>query len=255
MRKNVLRTILAATALASIAAASASALKIEIDKTLVSATLSVAPRELPARGNAPVEVGSVTRIKSSDGSAPLVLSEILFMFDKHGSVDTKGLPVCTAAKLAETTPPVARKRCAGAIVGTGTGRAEVRLPGQAPTEINSPLTFFNAPPIKGRPSLLIHAYERVPAPRAVLVPVAIERISHGRYGFQVDIEVPEIAGGYGAATLAEATIGKTWKRGGRTVGYVNAHCAGGRLQVNGKIRTEDGSVFPGTLTSPCNVGD
>lgn len=138
MRKNVLRTFLAAIALALIGAVSASALKFEIDKTLVSATLSVAPRELPARGNAPVEVSSVTRIKTGDGSAPLVLSEILFMFDKHGSVDTVGLPVCTAAKLAGTTPALARKRCAGAIVGEGTGRADVRLPGQAPTEISSP---------------------------------------------------------------------------------------------------------------------
>jgi hypothetical protein len=251
----VLRTILAATALAAIAASSASALKFQIDKTLVSATLGVSPRDLPARGNAPVEVSSVTRIKTGDGSPPLVLSEILFMFDKHGSVDTKGLPVCAAAKLAETTPAVARKRCAGAIVGEGVGRADVRLPGRAPTEISSPLTFFNAPPIKGRPSLLIHAYETVPEPRAVLVPVPIERISHGRYGFQIDIQMPEIAGGYGAATLAKATVGKTWKRGGKTVGFVNAHCAGGRLQVSGKIRTEDGSVFPGTLTSPCNVGN
>ena len=134
------------------------------------------------------------------------------------------------------------------------GRAEVRLPGQAATEFSSPLTFFNAPPVKGMPSLIIHAYETVPVPRALLVPVTIERVSHGRYGFQVEIEMPEIAGGYGAATLAKATIGKTWKRGGKTVGYVNAHCAGGRLQVNGKIKFTDGSIFPGTLTSPCHVG-
>ena len=100
MRKNLLRTFLVAIALALIGAVSASALKIEIDKTLVSATVSVAPRELPARGNAPVEVSSVTRIKTNDGSPPLDLSEIVFMFDKHGSVNTMGLPVCTRAKLA-----------------------------------------------------------------------------------------------------------------------------------------------------------
>lgn len=253
MQKTLLRTILVVTGLALLSAASAYALKIEIGETVVSATVSVAPRELPASGGAPVEVRSATKIASTDGSAPLVLSELLFMFDKHGYIDTKGLPVCTAAKLAETTPPVARKRCAGAIVGEGRGRAQVRLPNQAPRQISSPLTLFNAPPVNGMPSLLIHAYETVPAPRAVVVPVAIERVKRGRYGFQVNIQVPEIAGGYGAATLAEATIGKTWKRGGKTVGYVNAYCAGGRLQVNGKIKTTDGSVFPGTLTSPCHV--
>jgi hypothetical protein len=246
---------LAVTALALFAAASAYALKIEIGETLVSATIEIGPRELPAHGGAPVEVSNVTRINTTDGSAPLVLSELLFLFDKHGSVNATGLPVCTTAKLAGTTPQAARKRCAGSIVGEGTGRAEVRMPGQAPTQISSPLTFFNAPPVKGMPSLIIHAYETVPVPQAVLVPVTIERISHGRYGFQVDIRVPEIAGGFGAATLAKATIGKTWRHGGKTVGYVDAYCAGGRLQVNGKITTSDGSIFPGTLTSPCHVGD
>ncbi len=65
--------------------------------------------------------------------------------------------------------------------------------------------------------------------------------------------MPEIAAGYGAATLAQATVGKTWKRGGKTVGYTNAHCEGGRLQVHGMLRFTDGSFFPGTLTSPCHV--
>lgn len=254
MQKTLLRTILAITALALIGAASAYALKIEIGETLVSATVDVAPRELPAKGGAPVEVSSTTRIGTTDGSAPPVLSELIFMFDKHGAVDTKGLPVCTAAKLAGTTPQAARKRCAGAIVGEGSGRAEVRMPGKAATEISSPLTLFNAPPVGGMPSLIIHAYETLPTPQAVLVPATVERVNHGRYGYEVDIQVPEIAGGFGAATLAKATIGKTWKRGGKTVGYVSAYCAGGRLQVNGKIRTTDGSVFPGTLTSPCHVG-
>lgn len=236
-----------------LACASAYALTIEIDKTVVSATASISPRALPARGNAPVDVGSVTRIKTTDGSQPPTLSKIVFIFDKHGSVDTKGLPVCTMAKLAGTTTAAARKRCGGAIVGEGLGKADVRLPGQPPLAITTPLTFFNAPPEGGRPSLIAHAYETVPAPKALLAPFSIERIRHGRYGFRVEIQMPEIAGGYGAATLAEATLGKTWERGGKTVGYTNAHCAGGRLQVNGKLSFTDGSFFPGTLTSPCHV--
>jgi hypothetical protein len=103
--------------------------------------------------------------------------------------------------------------------------------------------------------LIAHAYETVPAPKALLVPFAIERVRHGRYGFRVEIELPEIAAGYGAATLAQATLGKTWKRSGKTVGYTNAHCDGGRLQVQGSLSFADGSFLPGTLTSPCHVDD
>ncbi len=253
MQKNVLRTISIAFLLVLIGVASAEALKIEINGIAVSATVTATPRELPARGGAPTEVESVTRIRSIDGSTPSALNQLVFKFDRHGFVDTKGLPVCTSAKLAGTTPQEARKRCAGAIVGEGVGKALVALPGAAPVEITSPLTFFNAPPQGGRPGLLIHAYETIPTPATVLVPTTIERINEGRYGFQVQIDLPPIAGGYGSATLAKATIGATWKRGGKTVGYTNAYCSGGRLQVYGKLRLEDGSLFPGTLTSPCHV--
>lgn len=253
MKRTLIKTVAVVSLLALLACASAYALKIEIDNTVVSATAAISPRALPAHADAPVRVESVTRIKTTDGSRPPTLREIVFIFDKNGSVDTKGLPVCTMAKLAETTPAVARKRCAGAIVGEGVGHAVVDMPGRPPVEISSPLTFFNAPPVAGRPSLIVHAYETVPVPKAVLVPFSIERIHRGRYGFQVKIPVPEIAEGFGSATLAKATLGKTWKVGGKTVGYTNAHCAGGRLQVHGTIAFTDGSFFPGTLTSPCHV--
>jgi len=233
---------------------SAYALQVQLDGIVVSATATISPRALPASGEAPVTVGSVTRINSNDGSTPPALKQIVFQFDKHGSIDTKGLPVCTAAKLADTTPAQARQRCKGAIVGEGVGKAEVTMPGRTPIGISSPLTFFNAPPSGGRPTLIAHAYETVPTAQTILVPIVVERVKNGRYGYQVKIELPEIAGGFGAATLAKATVGKTWKRGGRTVGYTSASCQGGRLQVHGVITLADGSFFPGTLTSPCHVG-
>jgi hypothetical protein len=253
MRRTLLKATAAVGLAGLLACASAYALKVEISQTVVSATASISPRALPSQGNAPVNVGSITRIKTTDGSQPPILKEITFIFDRNGSVDTRGLPVCTAAKLAGTTPAVARKRCAGAIVGEGVGKAEVRLPGQAPVDMTTPLTFFNAPPEGGKPSLIAHAYETVPAPKTLLVPFSIERLHQGRYGFRVTIQMPEIAEGYGAATLAQATVGKTWKRGGKTVGYTNAHCDGGRLQVHGTLKFTDGSFVPGTLTSPCHV--
>lgn len=254
MRKTLLRTNLAVLAVAGlIACASAYAIKIELGGTSVSATADVSPRALPAHGGAPVTISSSTKLRSTEGGTPPALKSILFKFDKHGFVDAKGLPTCGAAKLEGTTVAQARKRCAGAIVGKGLGRAEVNMPGQPTRKIGSPLTFFNAPPVGGRPSLIVHAYETVPAPRALLVPIAIERLDNPRYGYQLRVEMPEIAGGFGSAVAAEATVGKTWKRGGKTVGYVNANCQGGRLQIQGSISLADGSFFPGTLVSPCHV--
>lgn len=244
---------LAAAALAGLLTCTAAyAIKAEIGDTFVSATASLRPRVLPLREDAPIELATVTRVGTTDGSPPPVLQKLVFMVDKHGSIDARGVPICTMAKLADTTPGEARKRCAGALVGEGTGRAVVDMPGQAPLRISSPLSFFNGPKIGGMPSLIAHAYETVPSPKTLLVPIAIEKVHDGRYGYRAEVEIPEIAAGYGAATLAEATVGRTRRHGGRTVGYLEAHCSGGRLQVHGTLSFSNGDFFPTTLTSPCH---
>lgn len=249
-----LRGIVAgAVALSILLAASAYALTGEFGNTVVSSTATMQPRELPARGGAPVTLSSVTRVKTKDGSPPGVLGSIDFMIDKHGYIETKGVPVCTVARLEGTTTAQARKRCSGALVGKGLARAEVNLPGQPSRRISSPVSLFNGPKQKGRPSLIAHAYETVPEKKALLVPIAIERVNKGRYGYRLQVELPPIAGGFGAPILAEATVGRTFKRGGREVGYLNARCSGGRLQVQGNLEFTNGDFFPATLTSPCRV--
>jgi hypothetical protein len=232
--------------------ATAYALTAEVGSVWVSATATVHPRELPARGNAPVFLSSVTRVGTHDKSTPPTLQTLLFLLDRNGRVDTRGLPVCTLAKLEGTTPTEARKRCAGALVGKGKGRALVTMPGRAPFVITSPLSLFNGPPSGGLPTLIAHAYETVPVPKTLLVPIEIERVATGRYGFRVDVQMPEVASGFGAPILAEATIGAVRKRSGRKVGYISAHCVGGRLQVSGKAIFTNGDSFPATLTSPCH---
>ena len=91
------------------------------------------------------------------------------------------------AKLEGTTPEEARKRCAGALLGTGIGKARVEVPGKAPFTISSPISIFNAPPEGGRPTMIAHAYETAPSPQALLVPFTIEKIHHARYGYRAEI--------------------------------------------------------------------
>ncbi len=256
MKGRRLRWVLATAVAASLLlAAGAYAVTVELGNLVVSATAEFQPRKLPAHGHAPASFGAVVRIKTRDHTQPPPLSVLTFAFDKHGSIDTRGVPTCTVAKLAEATPTEARQRCAGALVGKGTGRAEVTLPGQKPVTITSPISIFNAPPVGGRPSLIAHAYERIPKPQALLVPFTIKRIHGGRYGFEATLELPPIAEGYGAPLLAEATVGRTYSRGGRQVGYANAECSGGRLQVHGTLTFADGDFAESTLTSPCHTHD
>jgi hypothetical protein len=232
--------------------ATAYALTAEIGPNFVSATATIQPRELPKRGGAPITLKSVTRVGTKDGSTSPTLISIDFLIDKHGFVDSRAFPVCPTAKLEGTTPAQARRRCDGALVGKGVVKALVTMPGKAPFRISSPLSFFNGPPSGGRPTLIAHAYETVPAVKTLLVPIVIERVPKGRYGFRARVEIPPIAGGYGAPVLAEATVGATRRRGGKDVGYINAYCSGGRLQVEGSLTFTNGDFFPATLTSPCH---
>jgi hypothetical protein len=254
VRGRRLRIALSLAALvALVACASAYAIRAEIGKTVISATAEMQPRELPAKGGAPVTLSTTTRIGTKDGSLPPALESLTFELDKNGFVETKGLPTCTMAKLEGTTPQQARSRCGKALVGKGTGEARVQLPGQAPVKESSPLSFFNAPPTGGRPTIIAHAYETLPKPKALLVPIVIKRVHDGRYGFRADVEFPPIAEGHGSPILAQATLGVTYQHGGKEVGFINARCSGGRLQVEGKLTFVNGDFFPATLTSPCHV--
>ena len=100
--------------------------------------------------------------------------------------------------------------------------------------------------------MIAHAYETVPSPQALLVPITVERISHGRYGYRAEVQLPPIAGGDGSAILAETSFGRTYTRHGHKVGYVEAECSGGRLQVYGKLIFAGDSFLPSLLTSPCH---
>jgi hypothetical protein len=245
--------VLAVVVAALTCAAAAVAITTQIGNLKVSATAEFQPRAFPARGTVPARFGSIVRIKSVNGEQPPTLKTLIFEFDKHGKLNFKGMPTCTVAKLEGTTPSEARERCAGALVGTGTGKAGVAMPGVAPFTNSSPISLFNAPPEGGRPALIAHAYERVPAPQALLVPFTVEKVSHGRYGYRTELQLPPIAGGDGAAILAEATFGRTYKRHGHKVGYAEAECVGGRLQVYGVLNFVDGSHLQSLLTSPCHT--
>jgi hypothetical protein len=242
-----------AVVLALGAGAAASGIEACIGPLCVSSTIDMQPRVLPAKGNAPITLSSITRIRTKDGSIPPTLDAIDFLIDKHGTVNAKAFPVCPMNKLEGATTAQARRRCAGALVGKGTGKALVTMPGRAPFQISSPVSLFNAAPTGGKTTLIAHAYETVPEPKALLVPIVVERVAKGRYGFHVRVEMPEVAGGFGAPTLAEAKVGATRKQGGRKVGFIEAHCSGGRLQVEGNLTFTNGDRFPTTLTSPCHT--
>lgn len=251
MRKSLLRTFAVAVVLLAMGAGTALALRLQVGNIVVIADGGFTPTTLPKHTFAPIKLYGHGRISTADGTLPPILETITIWFDKHGSVETRGLPVCTKAKLASTTTAQARKLCPGAIVGTGFGEAVVKFEEQPPIPATSPLTIFNGPKLHGNPSVLAHAHLTVPAPTTFVVPIEIQRVNNGRYGFKTTAKIPKIADGSGIPIYGRLKIGREWKFHGKTLSYVNAGCPDGRLQAKGIFAFKDETVLRGTLLRPC----
>jgi hypothetical protein len=253
LRKTLLRTLAIACAVGLVAAGAAYALELRVGKLIIVTGGGFSPTSLPKNEDAPIKLHGFAKIKTTDGSPPSPLEKLTLEFDKHGSVETRGLPVCTPGKLAATTTAQARKLCPGAIVGKGFGKAVVNFPEQGPIPASSPLTLFNGPPKDGNPTVLGHAHITVPGPTTYVVQIEIQKIHDGRYGFKTVANFPKIAGGYGTPVYGRLTIGKTWQYKGKTLSYANARCADGRLQAKGEFTFKDGTFLEGTVFKPCTV--
>lgn len=211
------------------------------------------PETLPKNHDAPIEIYGGGKISTVSGELPPILDELNFEFDRHGSVQTRGLQVCTKGKLIATDVPAARRACGGAIVGKGRGSAVVKFPEQGPIPASSPITLFNGPKKHGNETILAHAHLDVPAPTTFIVPIEIKRINKGVYGYRTEAKIPKIAGGYGHPVSGAIKVGRKWTHKGKRHSYINARCATGRLQARGEFTFKDGTVLTGTFLRPCKV--
>jgi len=251
VRKTLLRVNVLAGILLLVAVGTAAAIKLHASNLVITTDGGFSPTTLPKHGYAPIRLHGYGKIATEDGSPPPVLETVTLWFDKHGEVETRGLPTCTPGKLAATTTKKARKLCPGAIVGTGFGKAVVDFPEQGPIPASSPITLFNAKPKHGNPVVLAHAHLTVPGPTTFVVPIEIQRVHAGRYGFKTVAKIPRIAGGYGIPLYARLSVGRTWTFKGKKLSFANAGCPDGRLQAKGQFRFKDGTFLQGSVFKKC----
>lgn len=251
MRKILLRVqVLALVAVLAIAA-TAVAIRLEAANIVVTTDGGFTPTTLPKKGFAPIKLHGFGKIDTKDGSFPPILETVTIWFDKHGEVETRGLPICTPGKLKATTVPQARKLCPGAIIGKGFGKAVVVFPEQGPIPASSGITLFNAKPKNGNPVVLAHAHLKDPVNSTFVVPIEVQRVNDGRYGFKTEAKIPRIAGGFGIPLYARLTVGREWKFKGKTLSYANAGCPDGRLQAKGQFEFKDGTFLQGSVFKKC----
>jgi hypothetical protein len=235
------------------ATGTASALKIRVGDLVLNADGGFSPTALPKYRDAPITLHGGGTLSTVSGEIPPIMETLTIEFDRHGSVQTTGLPVCKPGRLEQTTVATARRNCPGAIVGEGFGRAVVKFPEQPPIPISSPITIFNGPKKGGDDTVLAHAYTTVPVPTTFVIPIVIEKIHKGVYGYRTKARIPRIAGGAGHPISGSLKIGRKWTYKGVHHSYVNARCETGHLQARAEVTFDDGTFLAGTFLKPCKV--
>jgi hypothetical protein len=211
----------------------------------------VSPKKLPKRKAAPIKLNLAAGIRTASGAQPPVTKTVTLDFDKHGSVDPRGLPACRSGRIESTTTSQAKKACRKSIVGTGKTTVRVAFAESKPFTTTGPLVAFNGGGNGRRATMYIHAYVDGPAPTAIVTNVAIKRIHKGRFGTRAVARIPVVAGGSGALTKFKLNIKRTFRKKGKRKSYLVARCATGRFFAHGLIAFEDGSRLVGDVTRPC----
>jgi len=253
--KIVFGALLVLLVAASVASATTFTAHVRLGDLVLDAKGGFSPDALPKFVNAPIITEGGGKLSTVSGEVPPILDSFTLEFDKHGALDTTGIPHCTRAKLVATDVPAARRACKDSIIGKGYGNAVVVFPEQGPIKVGSPLTLFNGPKKGGDFTIIAHAHLDYPGPATFIVPVVIEKIHNGVYGYRVHVEIPKIAGGYGHPISGSAKVGRKWTYKGKQHSYISARCETGRFQVKGDFlfKDEDKTNLTATFLLPCKV--
>ena len=248
--KALIATVLALAILAT--TATAYAFQIHGSGFATNTNGGISPTTLPRRAFAPIEFQGHVNVAAKGGGMPPALQQAVLDFDSDGRLSTYGLPTCSVGQIEDATSEEARTVCKSSIVGTGHVATSVALPGEAPVPTNSALTLFNGLPENGDPTIILQARISGPVTQTLAVVVPIERRS-GTFGYRAAVDIPPIAGGDGALTHIDMTIGRRYSAAGRRRSYISARCSRGILLTHGEFTFSDGAFFSGTFVKTCTM--
>jgi hypothetical protein len=253
-RANILRAVLAVACVGPLAlwAGGADGALIKVGGLVLKADGGFRPQRLPRHSYAPVEFQGHADIRSTDGTSPPELTEAIIEFDRNGRLQTQGLQVCAATRIAGLATPAARHRCEGAIVGTGSIGVTLFFEG-AGVHAHAPLTLFNGPRVAGNLTVLAHTHIASPVNQTFVVPVTIES-RRGEYRYRARFDVPSLAGG-GVLTHVDAKVGRRYMYHGVERSYASARCSDGIFRTHGHFVFDNGVIIDGAIEKPCTPAE
>jgi hypothetical protein len=221
-RTTLIAVLVGATALLALAAFAAAEVTQQGDLRL-SVQGKLSPKALPRQGVAPVSVSVAGKVSTTDGTEPPQLRRLTIEINRHGRIDSTGLPTCQATAIKTASNGHALAVCGPALVGDGKFFGTITLPGAAPYQIEGKLLVFNASE-HGHPVLLGHIYSPHPFATSFVIAFKIVTKAKGTYGTTLVANLTEALGSQRNLTGIEMTLSRRYSYEGRSRSYISAGC-------------------------------
>lgn len=183
----------------------------------------LSPKRLPREGTAPVAVSVAGEISTTDKSPPPELEDLKIELNRHGGIETKGLPECKAEQINPASTGRALQACRSALVGQGSFSVEAILSGQEPYPTTGKLLLFNGA-YKGKHALLGQIYSAHPFATSFVIPFLIAKQPKGRYGLTLSAKLPQALISWGRVTGLSMRLHRRYSYGGQRRSFASAGC-------------------------------
>ena len=224
MQKHATRAgALGALALLAAGATLATAAVIQSEGLRISVLSQIMPFKLPRGKPAPIAVFISGHLSSANGGIPPQLQKLTVEVNRHGLLQSKGLPTCRIPQVQPASTERALQNCGDALIGSGQFWANIVLPDQGAYPTQGRLLIFNARE-HGHPVLLAHIYTSHPFNTSFVIAFAIRRVSKGPYGTELSASLPQALGSWGYLNRIKLTLRRKYRYQGKELSYFNAAC-------------------------------
>lgn len=233
---------------------SAQTVYVEVGAVKTTFSAAIEPKALPKSTRAPIAVRLASKVVAQSGGQIPAIARATIGIDRSLTIDARGVPACSVGQLENQTTGGAEAACPAAIVGSGSVVVEIALADGTPVQAYSRLVAFNGGAVGRTTTILVHAYLAAPVSQALVVPIALTKLTKGGYGMLAQSTIPKIAAGAGSLARFDLTLRKrVVTASGKKHGYLLARCSDGNFVFEPEVEFDDGNLARGLLAQGCNT--
>jgi hypothetical protein len=223
VRLNVKRAGALLLAALLLTGAYATAATVQSEGLRITVLSQLKPYKLPRDKPAPIAIFVSGHLENASGGIPPQLQRLTIDVNRHGLLQSRGLPACQIPEVQPASTRRALANCDEALIGSGRFWANIVLPDQGAYPTQGRLLIFNGRE-RGKPVLLAHIYTSHPFNSSFVIPFSIRHISKGLYGTRLSASLPQALGSWGYLDRIKLTLRRKYRSKGRALSYFNAAC-------------------------------